>query len=131
VPVSNVTIHIPCPLEQVWHTVTDLRDTSWRSDLKQVKVLSEKCFVEYTKSGYATTFTITACKPLHFWAFSMENNNMSGHWEGSFEPTAGGTRLTCTEVVTAKHWWMRPFVARYLKQQQKRYFEDLRRKVLS
>lgn len=44
------TIFLPCPLEQVWHTVTNLEDIAWRSDLKQVKFLSEKRFVEYTTS---------------------------------------------------------------------------------
>lgn len=59
----------------------------------------------------------------------MENENLSGSWEGSFEAAEGGTRLTCTETVTAKRWWMRPFVPGYLKQQQKRYLDDLRKEL--
>ena len=31
--VSKVTVHFPCPVERVWHTVTDLTHTAWRSDL--------------------------------------------------------------------------------------------------
>ena len=38
--------------------------------------------------------------------------------------------LTCTETVTAKHWWMRPFVPGYLKRQQKLYLCDLRKELL-
>ena len=30
---SKVTFHLPCRLEQVWQTVTDLTHTTWRSDL--------------------------------------------------------------------------------------------------
>ena len=73
---------------------------------------------------------VTACKPPHLWAFTMENGNMSGSWEGIFEAIADGTRLTCTETVNAKHWWMRPFVPGYLKRQQMLYLDDLRKELL-
>ena len=126
---SKVTVHFSCPLEQVWHTVTDLAHTAWRSDLARVEVLDKTHFAEHTKSGYVTNFTVMACEPLCFWAFTMENENLSGSWEGSFEAAEGGTRLTCTETVTAKRWWMRPFVPGYLKQQQKRYLDDLRKEL--
>lgn len=126
---SRVIVHFPCPVEQVWQTVTDLSHTSWRSDLIRVEVLDKTHFVEHTKSGYATNFTVTAREPLYRWAFTMENGNMSGSWEGIFETTEGGTRLHCTETVNARHWWMRPFVPGYLKRQQRLYLDDLRRKL--
>ena len=129
-PTSKVTVHFPYPVDQVWQAVTDLAHTAWRSDLARVEVVDETHFIEHTKSGYATNFTVTACEPPHRWAFTMENGNMSGSWEGIFEETADGTRLTCTETVNAKHWWMRPFVPGYLKRQQKRYLNDLQKKLL-
>ena len=128
-PTSRVTVHFPCPVERVWQVVTDLTDTVCRSDLKGVEVLDETHFVEHTKSGYATNFTVTACEPLRRWAFTMENGNMSGTWEGIFEAAEDGARLTCTETVNAKHWWMRPFVPGYLKRQQRLYLDDLRREL--
>ena len=64
-PTSQVTVHFSCPVERVWQVVTDLSNTAWRSDLKRVEVLDEAHFVEHTKSGYATNFTVTACEPLH------------------------------------------------------------------
>ena len=127
---SKVTVRFPCPVEQVWQTVTDLAHTAWRSDLAGVVVLDETHFVEHTKSGYATSFTVTDCKALRRWAFTMENGNMSGSWECVFEAAEGGTRLTCTETVNAKRWWMRPVVPGYLKRQQKLYLDDLRRELL-
>lgn len=128
-PTSKVTVHFPCPVEWVWQTVTDLTRTAWRSDLARVEIVDGTHFIEHTKSGYATNFTVAACEPPRRWAFVMENGNMSGSWEGIFEKAADGARLTCTETVAAKRWWMRPFVPGYLKRQQKRYLDDLRREL--
>ena len=127
---SKVTVNFPCLVEQVWQTVTDLMNTAWRSDLARVEIIDHARFVEHTKSGYATHFTITACQPPHLWAFTMENGNMSGSWEGIFQAAEGGMQLTCTETVNARHWWMGPFVPGYLKRQQRRYLDDLRRELL-
>lgn len=128
-PTSKVTVHFSWPVERVWQAVTDLSNTAWRSDLKRVEVLDESHFVEHTKSGYATNFTVTACEPLRRWAFTMENGNMSGSWEGIFESAEDGTRLHCTETVNAKRWWMHPFVPGYLRRQQRLYLDDLRREL--
>lgn len=127
--ISQMTREFSCPVQQVWNVVTNLEDTSWRSDLARVEVLSETTFVEYTKSGFATTFTVTACEKPTFWAFRMENENMSGHWEGRFASTKAGTQVTFVESVTAKRWWMRPLVPGYLKRQQKAYLADLAKKL--
>lgn len=127
---SKVTVYLPCPVEQVWQTVTDLAHAAWRSDLARVEVLDETHFMEYTKSGYVTEFTITAFEPLRYWAFTMANGNMSGSWEGIFVAAENGSRLTCTETVNARRWWMRPFVPGYLKRQQKLYMHDLRKELL-
>ena len=93
------------------------------------RFLDKTRFVEHSRSGYATVFTVTACEPFCFWAFTMENGNMSGSWEETFEAAEGGARLTCTETVTAKRRWMRPFVPGYLKRQQKLYLDDLQREL--
>ena len=129
--ISQMTREFPCGVEQVWDVVTNLKDTSWRSDLARVEVLSETTFVEYTKSGFATTFTVTACEKPCFWAFAMENSNLSGSWEGRFTSTKEGARVTFTEKVTVKYWWMRPLVPGYLKRQQQGYLEDLAKKLAS
>ena len=42
--------------------------------------MNENQFIEYTKEGYPTTFTITAVEPYKRWEFDMENSNMKGHW---------------------------------------------------
>lgn len=124
---STITAAFPCDIETVWNTVTSLEHYAWRSDLSKIEVRNEKQFIEYTKEGYATNFTITVTAPCKRWEFDIENDNIKGHWCGVFTHSNGQTIIEFTEDVTAKKWFMKPFVKAYLKQQQKRYVADLQR----
>ena len=105
--------------------MTSLDHYAWRSDLSRIEVVSDRQFVEYTKEGYATTFTITVTEPYKRWEFDMENDNMSGQWTGIFVQRGEQTEISFTEEVTAKKIFMKPFVKMYLKKQQKCYIQDL------
>lgn len=125
--VSNITAVFSCDIKRVWEVVTSLKDYSWRSDLGRIEIISEHQFVEYTKDGYATTFTITRTEPYRRWEFDMENGNIKGHWTGIFTEKDGGTEVDFTEDVTARKMIMKPFVKSYLKKQQSLYISDLRK----
>ncbi len=125
--VSTVTATLDCGIEKVWEVVTSLENCQWRSDLSKIEVLSETQFIEYTKDGYPTTFTITVTEPLRRWEFDMDNSNMKGHWTGVFTSKDGGTEITFTEDVTAKKLIMKPFVKSFLKKQQALYISDLKK----
>lgn len=124
---SNIKAVFPSDIQKVWEIVTSLEHYQWRSDLSKIEVINEKQFVEYTKDGYATTFTITAVEPCRRWEFDMENSNMAGHWTGVFTEVDGQTEIDFTEEVTAKKFFMKPFVKAYLKKQQELYISDLRK----
>lgn len=125
--VSKIKAVFQRDIKKVWETVTSLENYAWRSDLGKIEVLSEKQFVEYTKDGYATKFTVTHTEPCARWEFDMENSNMKGHWTGIFTKKDGQTEIDFTEDVTAKKAIMRPFVKGYLKKQQAQYVSDLRK----
>lgn len=125
--VSNIKAVFPCEIQRVWEVVTSLEDYAWRSDLGKIEIISDNQFVEYTKDGYATTFTITEREPCKRWEFDMDNDLMKGHWTGVFTQKDGQTEIDFTESVTAKKLLMRPFVKMYLKKQQERYVTDLRK----
>lgn len=127
--ISNIKATISCDIQMVWKIVTDVENYSWRSDLSRTEILDEKQFVEYTKDGYATTFTVTVEEPYKRWEFDMENGNMKGHWTGIFIPKGGETEVDFTEAVTAKKFFMKPFVKLYLKKQQKLFVSDLEKAV--
>lgn len=124
--VSSIKAVFESDVKRVWEIVTSLENYQWRSDLSRIEVMGEKQFIEYTKDGYPTTFTITVSEPFRRWEFDMENSNMKGHWTGIFTETGGQTEIHFTEDVTPKKWMMKPFVKRFLKKQQERYVSDLR-----
>lgn len=125
--VSNIKAVFPCNVQDVWNIVTSMEKYQWRSDISKIEVINEKQFIEYTKDGYATTFTITASVPLERWEFDMENSNMKGHWTGVFAEKNGQTEIDFTEDVIAKKLIMRPFVKIFLRKQQELYVADLRK----
>lgn len=127
--VSNIKAVFPCSLQTLWNIVTSLEQYSWRSDLSRVEVLDKNRFVEYTKEGYATTFTTTLTEPCRRWEFDMENGHMTGHWTGIFSGEDGAAAIDFTEDVTAKRLFMKPFVKSYLKKQQAAYVRDLGKEV--
>lgn len=125
--VSNIKAVFQSDTQKVWEVVTSLEKNAWRSDLSKTQILSDRQFIEYTKDGFPTTFTITKTEPCGCWEFDMENGNMKGHWTGIFTQIPGGTEVEFTEEVTAKKAIMKPFVKAYLKKQQERYISDLRK----
>ena len=128
--ITNIKATFQCDVQRVWSIVTSLDNYSWRSDLSKIEILSETQFVEYTKDGYATTFTVTATEPFKRWEFDMENNNIKGHWIGLFSQNGEETTIDFTESVVAKKILMKPFVRGYLKKQQSLYVADLGKALL-
>lgn len=123
--ISNIKAVFQSNVHKVWEVVTSVENYTWRSDLSKTVRLNEKQFIEYTKEGYATTFTITLAEPYKLWEFDMENGNMKGHWTGRFTQKGEETEIEFTEDVTAKKFFMKPFVKSYLKKQQALYIADL------
>jgi len=97
--------------------------------LSKIDVLEVgKKFIEYSKEGYATTFTITTFEPMERYEFDIDNNNMCWHWTGIFSKTNDNkTEINFTENIMPKKWIMKPFVGIYLKKQQAVYIADLRK----
>lgn len=125
--VANIKAIINSDIQKVWEVVTSLENYSWRSDLNKIEIINENQFIEYTKEGYATTFTVTAKEPCKRWEFNIENDNIKGHWIGVFTNKNGQTEVNFTEEVIAKKIIMKPFVKLYLKKQQGLYIADLKK----
>ena len=128
--VSNIKATIQGDIHKVWEVVLNVAQYTWRSDLSKTEIVSEKQFIEYTKEGYPTTFTVTLVEPYKRWEFDMENSNMKGHWIGVFTQKGEDTEIDFTENVTAKKVIMKPFVKSYLRKQQAQFVLDLQRAII-
>ena len=126
----NMKVTLSSDIEKVWKTVTSCENYTWRSDLSKIEILEGgKQFVEYTKEGYSTKFTITAYEPYTRYEFDMNNENMYGHWMGLFSCENGKVNIDFTENVTAKKFFMKPLVGMYIKKQQEKYIKDLKNEL--
>lgn len=56
---SNIKAVFENDVQTVWNVITDVKNYIWRTDLSKTEIISDKQFIEYTKNGYATAFTIT------------------------------------------------------------------------
>lgn len=128
--ISNVNTTIYKDIQKVWDIVLDVGKYSiWRSDLSKVEIINDNQSIEYTKDGYATTFTVTILEPYKRWEFDMENSNMKGHWIGVFNSKENKTQIDFTENVIPKKWIMKPFIKSYLKKQQMQFINDLKKAI--
>lgn len=124
--ISHVKASFHTDIQKVWETVTSLEKYTWRSDLSKIEIVSDTQFIEYTKEGFATFFTVTLTEPFARWEFDMENENMKGHWVGIFSENGEQTEIDFTENVVSKKFLMKPFVKPFLKRQQAQYVSDLK-----
>ena len=125
--ISNMKALIPGELHLVWDFILDVENyTAWRSDLSKTEVISDKQFIEYTKDGCPTIFTVTFVDSYRRWEFDMENDRMKGHWIGVFADKGNKTEIDFTERVEAKKWLLKPFVKAYLRKQQTQFVADIR-----
>lgn len=130
---STITAKLSSDPETVWNIVTNNSDYAWRSDLSKIEVHENgKKFIEYTKNGFSTCFTITEKRPFTLYAFDMENSNFKGHWTGEFKACEnGGTELTLTEALSIKNPVVELFshIFMNLKKMQRAYVRDLKAKL--
>lgn len=124
--VSNIKAMLKNDIKKVWEVVTSVDKYTWRSDLSRTEVINENQFIEYSKNGYPTTFTITVSEPFKRWEFDIANDNITGHWTGIFTQKYNQTEIDFTEEVYTKKFFMKLFLKSYLKKQQKKFISDLK-----
>lgn len=122
----TTTIILNVSLQKVWERVVSLEAYTWRSDIQKIEVINDQKFIEVDNSNYETTFIITCKDKQKRYEFTIENSNMKGQWSGDFNVKDGKTYITFNESVTAKKWYLKPFIRFYLKLQQKKYIQDLK-----
>lgn len=127
---SIIKAEINASIDDVFKIITDNNNYSWRSDLDRIDIVGDNKFVEYAKNGFPTEFTITDCIPNSYYAFNIDNANMSGRWYGKFDSVNNITVIEFTEELTAKKALPKFLIKLYIKKQQKQYVKDLKNHIL-
>lgn len=127
---STIKAEINASIQQVFAVVTNNHEYSWRSDLDKIDIVGDNKFIEYAKNGFPTEFTITNCIPNSYYAFNIDNANMSGRWYGKFDSVNDITVIEFTEELTAKKALPKFLIKLYIKKQQKQYVKDLKNHIL-
>ena len=122
---SRIMITLDCPVNRVWDKVTDFSNSEWRSDLSKTEILDSAHFIEVSKSGITTKFTVVGQDKCQKLVLLVENKNMKGKWEGLFTCHDNHTTLDFSEDLVSKKLILRPFIKRYLRKQQSLYVADL------
>ena len=116
-------------IKNIWKTITDNEHYSWRSDISEIKIIEpHHKFIEVSKNGTQTVFTITAIKPYSLYEFNMENKYFRGHWIGRFHKLSEKeTKIVFTEILNIKNPIMEilSYICMNLKTMQKKYIADL------
>lgn len=130
---SNIKAMIPCDIQKVWGTVSAVECYhTWRSGVSKTEKIGEKQFIEYTKDGYSTSYTITAAKSPSRWELDVENDHIKGHWTILFSSKGSETEIDFTACIEAKKLSIRPigksvFEQTYLKREQTQFVTDLKK----
>ena len=116
-----------CEAEKVWEVLENLSDCSWRRNIREIEVISDTQFVEISKEGYRTSYTIVEKEECKSVSLEFENENMHG----------STTMILCEEngVTTAEFWlevltsksFMKPFVKAAMRISHAEYLEDLQK----
>lgn len=123
---------IQASLEEIWNHVTTMEDSSWRSDLKEIKKISETEFDEIAHNGRVTHFIIVKKEPYTDYEMKFENDLMKGTWKGNFSIVSETEVEICfEEVVSFKKKWMKPIVSLFhmLDKMQQQYITDLKKNL--
>lgn len=126
---STIKAELDATIDEVFNIVVDNKNYSWRSDLERIEILDKNKFVEYAKNGFLTEFVITAKEPYSFYAFNIDNENMSGRWYSKFTSANNKTIVEFTEELTAKKAMPSFLIKMYIKKQQRQYIKDLKKRL--
>lgn len=125
-----ITAQFKASPESVFETVTNVQQqTSWRSDLKDIQLLSPDKWTEIPKRGNPITFQVLSkIQNERFEIAIVETSGFHGQWIGTFEKSVQGTKVEFKEVITVPNPFFRVISALFfdLDKTMELYMANLR-----
>lgn len=119
-----------CTVEKAWELVTTLEtQMDWREDLKKIEILDSRQFIEHTRDGYTTHYTITKVEERQLWQRTLTNEDLVGHTSYTFVEKGNQTLFIMKENMSTSNLLFKIFVKNYLRSHQYNYIQSLKKAI--
>ena len=119
-----------CTVEKAWELVTTLEtQMDWREDLKEIEILDSRQFIEHTRDGYITHYTLVKVEERKLWQRTLTNEDMVGQTLYTFVEKGNQTLFTMKENMSTSKLLFKIFVKNYLRSHQYNYIQNLKKAI--
>ena len=112
-------------IANIYKKITDIHNTSWRSDLKVVKGIDDNNFIEYSKKDYPTFYTVLKNVQNKPYELEFTNNKVEGHILYILKKEDNKTNLSITVDLTLVDAKIKMLAKQKLKKQWSKFVSDL------
>ena len=112
-------------IANIYKKITDIHNTSWRSDLKVVKGIDDNNFIEYSKKDYPTFYTVLKNVKNKTYELEFTNNKVEGHILYILKKEDYKTNLSITVDLTLVDAKIKMLAKQKLKKQWSKFVSDL------
>ncbi len=112
-------------IANIYKKITDIHNTSWRSDLKVVKGIDDNNFIEYSKKDYPTFYTVLKNVKNKTYELEFTNNKVEGHIMYILKKEDNKTNLSITVDLTLVDAKIKMLAKQKLKKQWSKFVSDL------
>ena len=112
-------------IANIYKKITDIHNTSWRSDLKLVKGIDDNNFIEYSKKDYPTFYTVLKNVKNKTYELEFTNNKVEGHILYILKKEDNKTNLSITVDLTLVDAKIKMLAKQKLKKQWSKFVSDL------
>ena len=112
-------------IANIYKKITDIHNTSWRSDLKVVKGIDDNNFIEYSKKDYPTFYTVLKNVKNKTYELEFTNNKVEGHILYILKKEDNKTNLSITVDLTLVDAKIKMLAKQKLKKQWSKFVSDL------
>lgn len=122
-------IELEDTVANIYKKITDIHNTSWRSDLKVVKGIDDNNFIEYSKKDYPTFYTVLKTVKNKNYELEFTNNKVEGHIAYTLKKEDTKTNLSIIVDLTLVDAKIKMIAKQKLKKQWSKFVEDLTRGI--
>lgn len=112
----------------VFKKITDIKNVNWRSDLNVIKGIDDNNFIEYSKKGYPTFYTVLKSTRNKSYELEFTNNKVEGYIKYFLKKEEDKTNIIVTLDITFVNAKFKMIAKHKLKKEWNKFISDLSKK---